>query len=219
MPRASKVDPVYHGLWLQIVRMELPPGSVLHLHDIARTYGVSPTPVRAALLRLQQVGFVQIYPQSRTVVTHIALPQLHEEHFLRLALETSVTHSLAQGCCEDALVQARSAILMQEDAVRAGNDDAVRLYGGLYHQTLFEAAGQASLHSVLRDRSGHLARLEWLDDRGGFDHDILDAHDGIVAAIAKGQGDCAVARMRRHINPVIGRIDDLKDRYPAYFAP
>lgn len=57
---------------------------------------------------------MRIYPQSRTVVTRIDIPQIHEAHFLRMALEREVARNLALSPDHALMTRARSIIRMQE---------------------------------------------------------------------------------------------------------
>ncbi len=213
--KSGLAQPVYDDLRQRIVGMQLCPGAALSPRELAEDYGISQSPVREALLQLQDDGFVRMHPQARTVVTRIGISQLYEVHFLRLALETSVTRALSLDCPEDVIARARDAIHRQEGAQDEGD---FRQAGDLFHRTLFEAAGQGPLHALLRQRSGHVARVEHLTGTGAIDHSVLDAHDGIVTALAKGQGDRAVASMRQHLNPVFRNLDTLRERHPAYFT-
>ena len=70
---------VYTGLRARIVSLELLPDTVLSRAEIAKQYGVSQSPVREAVQKLEQEGLVVSYPKSRTLgqlVYHIAgVPQ------------------------------------------------------------------------------------------------------------------------------------------------
>jgi DNA-binding GntR family transcriptional regulator len=78
---------VYEDLRAKIVALALKPGEALSRPSLAESYGLSQTPVRDAFLKLQQEGLVEIYPQSRTMVTRIDVAQAREAQFLRTAIE------------------------------------------------------------------------------------------------------------------------------------
>ncbi|WP_136684997.1 GntR family transcriptional regulator [Falsirhodobacter xinxiangensis] len=209
---------IHATLRRRIIDLNLSPGAVLHPKALAEEHGTSPTPVREALILLQQEGLVRIQPQSRTVVTHIGLAQVHEAHFLRLAVETEVTRELAGECRQEVIARARSAIAMQDGAATAGAQDAFRAFGDMFHATLFGAVGKEGLRAILHRRSAVMERMEHLHPFEGDDA-ILDAHDRIVRGIALRDGDGATDAMRRHLNPVMSHVDSLQRRFPGYFAP
>src|SRR4051812_19857078 len=86
---------VYESLRGQILSLELAPGTTLVRPDIAARYGVSQTPVRDALQRLQHEGLVDIFPQAATQVSKIDLDSATQAHFLRRALETEIVRLIA----------------------------------------------------------------------------------------------------------------------------
>jgi len=77
------------------VTLDLPPGSVLSLKDMADEFGISPTPVREALILLGEEGLVDIVPQSRTAVALINVQSAKEAHFLRRSVEVEIARLLA----------------------------------------------------------------------------------------------------------------------------
>ena len=94
---------VYNHLRQRILSLDLPPGESLLRSELAKTYSVSVTPIRDALKILEQNGLVRVFPQSRTLVTCINEPLIHEALFLRKALETEVVKQLSRQCSEETL--------------------------------------------------------------------------------------------------------------------
>lgn len=203
----------------RIITLDLPPDTVLSRIDLARQYDVSQTPLREALQRLEAEGLVDIFPQSRTVVTRIDTAKMHEAHFLRIAVETEVLRRLAVDCGAVALARLNTIVTLQE----AVADNAAELptfqeLDEAFHQTLMAAAGQPGLHALLRARSGHLNRVRRLDlPNVGKIRRILQGHRDIVAALAAHDPDAAQAAIRDHLSQTVSRVDDLRRQYPQYF--
>src|SRR5258707_15507919 len=76
---------VFERLRGMIVALELPPGSPLSRAALAEQFGVSSTPIRDALMRLDEEGLVEGFPQYATVVSRIDGHRAHQPHFLRQA--------------------------------------------------------------------------------------------------------------------------------------
>ena len=132
-PRTA-VDRVYEEILRRIVNLELPPGSPLVRGELCAEYQVSQTPVREALLRLEQVGLINVRPQSGTEVAYIDVAQLEQNHFLREALECEVVRRLAEQQDQSLVEHLRSIIDMQEQV--ASDDGDVMLFAKL--DELFE---------------------------------------------------------------------------------
>lgn len=210
---------VYESLRTRIITLELPPDTVLSRVELAQEYGVSQSPIREAMQRLEQDGLILIYPQSKTVVSRIDIAQLNEAHFLRVAVELEVVRTLALGEDQELLNTLDSLLDMQ--AALVGNERDYALFQEMddaFHHTLFAAVGQQSLHDLLRARAGHLARARSLDlPTTGKRRAIMKAHRAIVEAIRQQDPSAAESAMRDHLSGTVQRIDALQAQYPDYF--
>src|ERR1041384_4104949 len=86
---------VFERLRGMIIALELPPGSPLSRAALAEQFGVSSTPIRDALMRLEEEGLVEVFPQYATVVSRIDVRLAQQAHFLRQALELEIVRLLA----------------------------------------------------------------------------------------------------------------------------
>ncbi len=211
---------VYDDLRQRIIDLDLPPDTVLVRNDLTAAYGVSQTPVREALQKLEQDGLVRIYPQSRTVVARINEQQLRESQFMRVAIETEVVRRLAAEHDEALLARIRSLVKMQEAVL--DDPSQMQLFSSLdraFHATLFDALNLQGLHTMLARRLGHLARCQALElPRTGKMQQIVEDHSAIVAGIAARDPEMAVDAMRRHLTGTITRIGVLRAEFPDYFS-
>ena len=66
-------EDIYQTLEYEIVTLKIKPGETISENQLCKRFGISRTPVRAALQRLEQNGFVQIIPCKGTIVTPIDL--------------------------------------------------------------------------------------------------------------------------------------------------
>lgn len=211
---------VYDRLRERIINLELPPNATLSRADIAAEYQVSQTPVRDALLQLEQDGLIKTYPQSRTVVTEIDPEQLLEVHFLRVAVEVEVARTLSLADTPGKTRKARAILQMQE--ALEGNVEEVSFFYELdtaFHEALFIAAGQPNLHQLLQTKAGHLARVRRLDlPSEGKMKDILVAHRAILEGVETGDETRATQAVRQHLSGTVSRLGRLIERNPGYFT-
>ena len=211
---------VYEALRTRIINLDLPPGTTLSRHQIKDDFGVSQMPVREALQRLEGEGLVQIFPQSRTVVSRIDVRQLSETQFLRVAIESEVVRRLVALGPADVIRRARTVLDMQRTLL--GVPDEMPTFMELdrrFHRTLFAGVGMENLHAMLLDRLGHLYRCQRLElPHEGRMQGILDAHDAILDAMADGTPEQAVQAMRDHLSGTISRVEQLRRDYPDHFT-
>jgi DNA-binding GntR family transcriptional regulator len=199
----SKTDMVAALIRQLIITGELPPGGQLRQRDLAQRFGVSQTPVREALRRLESEGLaVGDAHRGFTVVEPDDGPV--EENFqIRAALESLGASLAARKIDADGIAALRDL----NEAMRALADDDPR-YADLnrdFHFTVYEHAGSPLLLSLMR--------LLWASLHGGPQVSRTHAesarqHDAIIDALSAGDAAAASARTYQHIMsaaPVSGR--------------
>lgn len=129
--RAERVtDTVYQVLRERIVDQQFPPGSKIHVDEIARQLDVSRTPVHEALAILAADGLVEVRPRRGTYVTEFTINDYAETLDIRRALELLA--------CETACINATPADIddlerLIDDVAATVNDSADRAEAARVH--------------------------------------------------------------------------------------
>ena len=92
--RSSRADDVYAQLKRDVGEFKLVPGDRFTENEICERLGVSRTPVRQALVRLQQEGYVEVLFRSGWRVLPFDFDQFEQLYDLRMVLETTAVHRL-----------------------------------------------------------------------------------------------------------------------------
>lgn len=201
----------------RIVALELPPGMLLSRAELATSFGVSQTPVRDALMRLEEEGLVDVFPQHKTVVSRIDIAQARQAHFLRRAIELEVARTLAAHEDVALVKRLRATIARQRSALAAGDYPEFVACDQSFHFQMYEAADVPGLWEEVRRRSGHIDRLRRLHlPVEGKGEAILRDHARIVDAIAKRDPDMAQQRVREHLSGTLLQVDAIRARHPDY---
>ena len=90
----EEVLPFYREIRKEIERFSLLPGTRLSEADLTSRFGLSRTPVRDILKKLEEDGLVSVVPKSGTYVTPLNIKGFENEMYLRFCLEYSVMKSL-----------------------------------------------------------------------------------------------------------------------------
>jgi DNA-binding GntR family transcriptional regulator len=186
-----------------IITGDLPPGEQLRQRDLAKRFGVSQTPVREALRRLESEGLVVGDAHRGFTVVEPDDGPVEENFQIRAALE-SLGASLAARKIDAGGIQALRDL---NDRMRALADDDSR-YADLnreFHFAVYEHAGSPLLLSLMR--------LLWASLHGGprvsrTHAESARQHDAIIDALSAGDAAAASARTYQHIMsaaPVTGR--------------
>lgn len=217
--RKSAAEFAYEQLREAVISLSLPPGTVLARGAIAQRLGLSQTPVREALIRLQEERLVEVVPHSATRVSRIDLANAREAHFLRLSIELEIVRQLAQapspslaGVLREGIARMRAALATEDHAGVAGADEA-------FHAALYLAAGVPGLRDLVHGWSGHLDRLRRLHlPSPGKAEAILADHEALAGAILAGDAVGGEARLRQHLAGTFAEAEALRAASPAYFS-
>jgi DNA-binding GntR family transcriptional regulator len=133
-----------------IILGELTPGTPLRLEDLARSLGMSISPIREAVRQLEALGLAEHVPHHGAKVVGLEIEELRQLFSIRLALETMAVRRAAQLFRTEDEQAARSH-LAELDAARRGGDARAALHAHTaFHFTLYEAARSSWLLRLIR---------------------------------------------------------------------
>jgi DNA-binding GntR family transcriptional regulator len=225
-PRSGRLDrgrqaapQVFERLRKLITSLTLPPGSPLSRNELAEQFGVSSTPIRDALMRLEEEGLVEVFPQYATVVSRIDIGLAQQAHFLRLALELEIVRVLALDPPASLVGELLGIVALQQKYAKAGDFEKFMAADNDFHQQLYAATGNQGLWDLVRSRSGHIDRLRRLHlPTPGKANDILRHHRLIVSAIGAKAPDEAQQHLRKHLSGTLGYLAEIRGRFPEYLS-
>ncbi|WP_035728455.1 GntR family transcriptional regulator [Bradyrhizobium murdochi] len=210
---------VFERLRGMIISLELPPGSPLSRAALAGQFGVSSTPIRDALMRLEEEGLVDVFPQYATVVSRVDVRLAQQAHFLRQAVELEIVRMLAMRHDEAFTAELHATIVRQQHFVKAGDFEKFMAADNEFHAQLYAATDKQDIWSLVRSRSGHIDRLRRLHlPSPGKAQDILRHHKLIAKAIEAGQPEEAQKHLRTHLSGTLSELDQIRSRYPEYLS-
>ena len=209
---------VFQALRDDITALRLAPGAPLSRPGLQERFGLSSTPIRDALLRLQEEGLVEVFPQHATRVAPIDIVSARQGQFLRRAIEADLVRGLA-GQPDAAVVERLRRLIRQQTALaRLGEDEALVEADHAFHRLFYDAAGMPQLWTLVRRQGGHIERLRRLNlpvrERR---REMLRDHEAILDAIAAGRPAEAEQALRVHLSRSLDFVDELRAAYPGYF--
>ncbi|HEY6798416.1 MAG TPA: GntR family transcriptional regulator [Kineosporiaceae bacterium] len=208
--RQPLVDDVHDVLLDMVMNHSLEPGARLNIDAMARSLGVSPTPVREALARMEAEGLVVKEPRrSYLVAPLIGLDELRSLIDFRLLIEPAAAAEAARRA-SPAEASALGAFARSGGA-GDHSDTANRLdmvYDAMFHDTVAQLGGNPWLReSLARLRSHlHMYRLYHHAQQAAA---TKPEHVAIARAIASRDPDAAAEAMRLHLTTAMQRIDDV----------
>lgn len=189
---------VYDRLIERIRSGRLAPGTRLREEDIGAELGVSRTPVREALARLQARGLVEAAGGGLAIV-ELTRPRIVELYAMRGILEGAAARLAAQ----NASVGDLAGLRLVRARFAAGADEAGTMarLNVAFHEAIYEAAHNSYLSRMLEDLNDSLALLPSTTfSVAGRVTAAKQEHDRIFDAIEAHDLDRAEAAARTHID-------------------
>ena len=200
--KRARPQEVYEQLRALIIDGRLAPGTRLVETDVASRLGVSRTPVRGALQRLQQEGYVVDSPtlqQTRPTVAPLTSEDAHELFLLVGALEGLAAFRAALGAAAERVALATDLTEINDAfraAAEASRPDHARIFelDERFHRCYMKAAGPRvrSLHDTVKPQAERYERL-YVSMLTSELHTSVAEHRAIVKAIRSGNAPAAQA--------------------------
>ncbi len=190
----------YERVRAQILHRQLPPGTVLSESALAASLGMSKTPIRNALLALQQEGLLELGRRRQLLVCGLPSARRQELREVREALEGLAITYACRDISDDDLDHLRTLLRRQRRAAEAGREDEFIELDEELHLTLASRAGLDLVPRLLRQLRGFV-RLMQLNTRRdhGYMLRVLAEHERIVDAVEARDESTAQLALRAHL--------------------
>ncbi len=177
------------------------PGVRYSVYQLAASLGVSRTPVREALLRLEEVGLIKFEARQGFRIQLPRSTDIADIFAVRLALELPAVRRAGSTADPGLAAALRSERHLMRESTRAGTDGRFMQHDLRLHDLILDWAGNQRARSIVRDLR-ETTRLLGASTAGRTRTiaDIDREHAPIVDAIIAGQPDKAVAAMRAHLD-------------------
>ena len=204
-------EKVYDQLRVEMISCALPPGTEIRENELALRFGVSKSPVRDALMRLEREGLVITLPRQGYRVAPVSLADVQDMFHLRDALE--------QACMERIVRRANDEQLAALDAFKrydpADWPGGFVAYNREFHRTLARTAGNARMRDQLIDLIDQMARAVQLSVsslKKGNPQSLVDEHVEIINALQGRQASRAQRLASRHVGEAGKRVVQAMSR-------
>ncbi len=207
-------DVVFKTLRQAILKGELEPGERLMEIQLAERLGVSRTPIREAIRKLELEGLVLMIPRKGAEVAKISEKSLRDVLEVRRSLEELAIELACQRMGEAEIEQLTEAQQDFAQAIRVGDAMAIAESDEHYHDIIYQGTMNPRLVQILNNLREQMYRyrLEYIKDADK--HQILLAeHEQILKAIKVRHVAEAKEAMRAHIdNQAITVSKNIKEK-------
>jgi len=202
-----------------IIEMVLTPGSVVNERKICEELNISRTPLREALLRLNDESLVKIVPNQRTTIAKIDPETMFEGQFIRQALELKLVRLAAMRMNADS--ERRLDLSMYQQRRAAGDSDLSASFklDEEFHELIASIGSSARVWQIIKSAKAHVDRVRHLAyPRKNRLKEILDDHSEIADALKLRDPDLAQAAMSKHLGNFYESLDSVLNDSRDLFA-
>ncbi|WP_340559794.1 GntR family transcriptional regulator [Streptomyces sp. GSL17-111] len=176
-------------------------GMLLTEGELADAVGVSRTPVREALLRLEAEGLLRLYPKKGALVLPVSVQEIGDVVETRLLVEE---HAARRPAGPALIAELAELLDRQRELAEAGDLAQVARVDRCFHAALVRSTGNeilTRLYDQLRDRQLRMGVAVMHAHPGRIAQNIAE-HGEILDALRAGDADAAVAAVHRHVGSV-----------------
>jgi DNA-binding GntR family transcriptional regulator len=187
---------VHQDLLKRIIRGDIPPGRKIRDSELAEELGVSRTPVREALLRLEREGFITAQKHFGFSVKKLQESEIHEVYPLVRILECAALEMAPL----PSPAKLRQLGALARSLKQEGDDPLRRIeIDSAWHEAIVEGAGNQKLVRLLSELKRILLRYEYafMRDDSLVSESVVE-HEAIAEALSRGEKEAAVRLLAAH---------------------
>ena len=202
-------DVVFNTLRQAILRGELKPGERLMEIQLANKLGVSRTPIREALRKLELEGLVLMIPRRGAEVAEITEKSLRDVLEVRRALEELSVKLACERITEEQIADLKEAAKDFEKVLKSGDVTAYAEADVKFHDIIYYATDNQRLISLLYNLREQMYRyrVEYLK-RSDVHEKLLKEHQYIIEMLEARNQEEALAAVCQHIDNQVEAVAD-----------
>lgn len=210
--RPSLTDDTYDVLTGLLMSQQVRPGERINIDALSRVLGVSVTPIRESLARLESEALVTKKPLAGYAATPLLTrEQLSDMYAVRLALEPLAARQAALRASAGQLAAIAAAVGSKRDTIAAGSDEhrVAALEDARFHSAVAAAAGNDFLRDAIQRLHPHLHLYRLYTNAQIVQRATYREHDAIIKALRRRDAAAAEEAMRRHLEASLARLANV----------
>lgn len=200
-----------------IVNGTLNPGERLMEIQLAEELGVSRTPVREAIRKLELEGFVIMIPRRGTYVADLSIKDINEVFEIRTALDVLAAGLAVERITEDELEQLERLLVEIGKLIEGDDIDKIVEVDSQFHDVLYKASRNDRLVGIINNLREQITRFRSISIQyPGRMKVSIEEHRQLVEAIADRNTELAQQIAREHMeNSEQTLLQELNERRQA----
>lgn len=203
----------YNILKQRIMDLNLRPGEIIMIQTLAKELGISRTPVREAVVRLEREGFVEAAEGKKFRVSALTIKNVLEIHEIRKLMEVHAARSVAISADRRQIDDLNKIIARMKTALADKSHDRFFEYDLAFHEKIISYHGNETLMLLMNQVNDKIQRIRYLtiyiDQRL---EETIEEHQAVVDAIKSHDPDLAAQTLEFHLRKVKDGLAYLFDK-------
>mgnify|MGYP000041436577 CR=1 FL=1 len=200
-------DIIYDDLKMGILTGKILPGTRLLEVELADKMGVSRTPVREAIRRLEKEGLVNIEPRHGAYAAKVSVEDMIEILEVRELMESMAAQLAANRITQeqlDALLQTENEY---QKAVKSGDVEDMIVLDSKFHKQVVEASHNRTLYQLIEPLQEIALRFRYMYYNDNTRAEKMPSeHERILKALSQGNGEAARKAAEKHLRSIKEKI-------------
>lgn len=198
---ASATDFAYHELKTQILNLTLEPGKSIVEEELTKELGVSRTPLREALSRLQIEHLIIKQPNKRLKVSPISVKEAKEIFQVRAHLEGIAVREATENATKEDIENLHFIVNVIQQMSEVHNIEKILAYGEQFHFYIYKMSDNETIKNILLQLNNRIKRYRNLvpANKNRLRQNEKDDHSLIFECIKNGDKEKAEQLMKSHL--------------------
>ena len=202
----SRIDP-YQIIKQKIINGELKPGEPLIETYLCKLLGISRTPIRSALVKLESENLVVIEKNKGAKVTDINLNILYEAYKVRLALEKVVLEECLKKASFEDICVLELNLKAQKQSSSINNYDEFIALDEQFHGLIIKISGFEQVSSMIAMLRSAVDRIRYITDKSSSQvKRLIEQHEAIFKTIKARDQQRAQEFIEKHLDELLQSI-------------
>ncbi len=202
----SLADQVFEQLETDILSGKYQRGDILTENKLSEALGVSRTPIREAIRRLQQENLI-VETARGSVVVGISEKDLFDIYLIRENLEGIAAEMAAEAATEEGINELKSAFELQEFYLAKENSEQIKLMDNKFHEILYKISGSHVFYNTLLPLHKKVQKYRKVSVQSSSRaNESVAEHRLILDAIISHNGEAAAKYTSQHVKNAYNHI-------------
>jgi len=205
---------VYDSLKESILNGSLKPGERLMESKIADDLGVSRTPVREAIRKLEKEKYVKMVPRKGAYVEDLTKEDILEVIEIRVVLEGLAAELAAQNITDEMKEKMKENVRRFNLASVEVDREELIVLDEIFHNMIYVASGNKKLNEIVKELQDQFQRfrLSYFNEFDSYNR-LTDSHNKLFNAIADGNSSEAKKYAIEHIEEIKKNLIEWKTEH------